>query len=790
MNKKVLNTLEFTKVIEMLTEFATSPVGKELCRNTLPHDDIQEIKKLQTETSDALSRLWQNGSVSFSGNRDIRATLKRLEVAGTASAKELLDISSVLNVALRIKSYSRGEDIEEEQSDSLSEHFLLLAPLSPLNNEIKRCIISEEEIADDASPALSSIRRSIKNTNDRIHKELTSLLNTKRAYLQDGIITMRNGRYCLPVKADSKSMIHGMVHDQSSTGSTLFIEPASVVNLNNELKELAIKEQDEIENILASLSAQVHENIIDIRRDFDELNTLDYIFARAAFSKSMKCSEPVFNTDRIINLKCARHPLLDSKRVVPTNIPLGKDFNTLIITGPNTGGKTVSLKTIGLLSLMGQAGLHIPADEGSSLGIFKEIYADIGDEQSIEQNLSTFSSHMTNIVNILNNADSDSLVLFDEICAGTDPVEGAALAISILTFLHNLNIRSMTTTHYSELKLFALSTDGIENGSFEFSVETLSPTYRLLIGIPGKSNAFAISKKLGIPEFIIDDAKSRLDDRSISFEDVITDLEQSKAQIEKEQAEISAYKEEIAKLKDALTKKSESLDDRRESILRKANEEAMSILQDAKQIADETIKDMTRLKNEGNVKALENSRSKLRGKMTDTEKKLVLKNNKVPSKKHSPKDFTLGTYVKVLTLNLKGTVASLPNAKGDLFVQMGIMRSQVNIKDLEIIDEPVVAGTNMVKTNKGKIKMDKSKNISSEINLIGMTTDEAVSVLDKYLDDAYLAHLNSVRVVHGRGTGALKNAVHAHLKRLKIVKDFRLGVFGEGDTGVTIVEFK
>ena len=790
MNKKVLKTLEFNKIIEQLTEYATCPLGRELCQSTLPLSDIDSIRKLQQETSDGLQRLWQNGSVSFSGNRDIRAALKRLEVGSSLSAKELLDISSVLNVTLRIKTYSRGDDTEENDGDSLSNMFLLLEPLSNLNNEIKRCIISEEEIADDASSTLLSIRRQKKNTNNKIHSQLNSLVNSMRSYLQDGIITMRNGRYCLPVKADSKSMISGMVHDQSSTGSTLFIEPMSVVNLNNELRELDIKENDEIEKILDTLSNEAAAFVVQIEQNFRLLNELDYIFARAAYSKALKCNEPVFNNEGIINLKCARHPLLDQSKVVPTNIPLGTDYDLLIITGPNTGGKTVSLKTVGLLTLMGQAGLHIPADNGSTLSVFNEVYADIGDEQSIEQNLSTFSSHMKNIIYILEHADKNSLVLFDELCAGTDPVEGAALAISILTFLHNMQVRTMSTTHYSELKVFALSTKGVENASCEFSLETLSPTYRLLIGIPGKSNAFAISKKLGLPEYIIEDAKDRLNDESKSFEDVIADLNNSKAELEREQAEIAVYKKEIEELKSELEKKSEHLDDRKESILRSANEEAMQILQEAKSQADETIKEMNRLSKNGNVRDMENARNKLRQQMSDTEKKLILKGKKTSKKEYKAKDFTLGTLVRVISLNLKGTVSTLPNAKGDLFVQMGILKSQVNISDLEIIEETDATSGKPNKSNQGKIKMSKSLSVSPEINLIGMTTDEAIPVLDKYLDDAYLAHLNTVRVVHGRGTGALKNAVHTHLKRQKYVKSYRLGVFGEGDTGVTIVEFK
>lgn len=794
MNPKTYKTLEYTKIIERLTDLASSPLGREMCEKLEPSIDLDEIRLLQKQTSDALSRLWKKGAVSFSGTRDIRGSLKRLEIGSTLSAREILDISSVLNVALRIKPLAKITDKEdsEEYEDSLAEFFTSIEPLSPVNNELKRCIIADDEIADDASATLSSIRRSIKSTNDKIHNLINSMVNsqTVRTYLQDNVVTMRNGRYCLPVKAEYKSSMPGMIHDQSATGSTIFVEPMGVVQMNNELSELAIKEQREIEKILADLSNLLAEHIEEIHTDLMVLSQLDFIFARAALSKALKCSEPDFNTEGIINLKCARHPLLDQSKVVPIDVRLGENYNLLVVTGPNTGGKTVSLKTVGLLTLMGQSGLHIPADEHSKLSVFNQVYADIGDEQSIEQSLSTFSSHMTNIIKILDKADDKSLVLFDELCAGTDPVEGAALAISILTFLHNLNVKTMTTTHYSELKVFALSTEGVENACCEFNVETLSPTYRLLIGIPGKSNAFAISLKLGLPGFIVDDAKGRLNEDSKSFEDILTDLEESKITIEQEKEEIKSYKLEIEELKRKLEKKTENLDDRRERILREANEEAMAILEDAKSFVDETIRNMNKLKTGGSTSAMENERHKLRGKMSDTEKKLVLKNNKTPKKTYKPSDFKLGSAVKVLSLNLNGTVSSLPNAKGDLFVQMGILRSQVNISDLELIDEPVVTSPNLQKTSTGKIKMSKGLSVATEINLIGMTTAEAIPALDKYLDDAYLAHLTSVRVVHGRGTGALKNAVHAHLKRQKYVKTYRLGTFGEGDTGVTIVEFK
>ncbi|MDY5577650.1 MAG: endonuclease MutS2 [Lachnospiraceae bacterium] len=793
MNHKVYKTLEYTKIKSLLMEHASSKGGKQLCEELEPMNHLQQIQKELTETSDGLSRLWHGGRLSFSGVTDITASVKRLEVGGTLSQTELLEVSKLLDTALKVKSFGRGEN-DEENADSLTEYFQSIEPLSQINNELKRCIVSEEEMADDASSTLHSIRRSMRNTNDKIRSQLNSMVNSQnmRTNLQDFVITMRNGRYCLPVKADCKGNVPGMVHDQSSTGSTLFVEPMSIVQMNNELRELSLKEKDEIERILAELSALVGEKTEELKNDLTVLTHLDFVFAKASLSKEMKGSEPVFNQKGIVKIKQGRHPLLDAKKVVPIDIHLGDTFDQLIITGPNTGGKTVSLKTVGLFELMGLSGLHIPADEGSELALFTEIYADIGDEQSIEQSLSTFSSHMTNIIQILNQADDKSLVLFDEICAGTDPVEGAALAISILTFLHNMKVRTMTTTHYSELKLFALSTEGIENACCEFSVETLSPTYRLLIGIPGKSNAFAISSKLGLPQFIIDDAKTRIDSDNEAFEDILSDLEHSKLQMEREQAEISQNRAEIEALKKELHEKNQKLNDRREGILRDANEEAARILAEAKDFADETIKKVNKL-SQGvhiNHKELENERHKVRNKMNEAESKLALKNTRKPEKKYTAEDFHPGDAVKVLSLNLNGTVCGKPNAKGDVFVQMGILRSQVNIRDLEPVDEPVITAPNLQRMSSGKIKMSKSASISTEINLIGMTTDEAIPQLDKYLDDAYLAHLPSVRVVHGRGTGALRAAVHKHLKRLKYVKSFRLGEYGEGDTGVTIVEFK
>jgi DNA mismatch repair protein MutS2 len=792
MNTKVLKTLEYYKIIDKLTGYAGSILGKELCNKLLPISDIDKITSAQKETSDALSRILQKGSISFSGLRDIRSSLKRLEVGSTLGMGELLSISSLLDVALKVKSYSRKEN-DEDKSDSLDERFTAIEPLSPINNEIKRCIITDEEIADDASPALKNIRRSIKNTNERIREQLNSLVSssTNRTMLQESIVTMRNGRYCLPVKQEYRSHFQGMIHDQSSTGSTLFIEPMAIVKLNNDLRELEIKEQEEIEKILADLSNLVGAETENLSVNLKVLTELDFIFAKATLSKSLKASEPIFNNRGYINIKKGRHPLIDPKQVVPIDINIGKNFNLLVVTGPNTGGKTVSLKTVGLFTLMGQAGLHIPAFDESELAVFEEVFADIGDEQSIEQSLSTFSSHMTNTVSILKNANDKSLVLFDELGAGTDPTEGAALAMSILSHLHNNNVRTMATTHYSELKVFALTTDGVENACCEFNVETLRPTYRLLIGIPGKSNAFAISSKLGLPDFIIDDAKLRINENDQSFEDLLSDLESSRVTIEKEQAEISKYKDEVTNLKKQLEQKQEKLDQAKEKILRDANEKARDILQEAKDFADETIKKYNKWAKSGGLgKEMENERNNLRGKLSEAESKLALKNKSGKKKDNSAKDFKLGDSVNVLSLGLKGIITSLPNAKGDLFVQMGILRSQVNISDLELVDEPVITGPNLSKTGSGKIKISKTMTISPEINLIGKTVDEALPLLDKYLDDAYLSHLPQVTVIHGRGTGALKNAVHAHLKKAKYIKSYRVGGFGEGDHGVTIVEFK
>lgn len=791
MNKKALNTLEYNKITEKLADFAFSEEGKKKCLNLLPMKNLAEILQAQEETSDALSRIWKKGSLSFSGIRNILPSIKRLEVGASLNTQELLDISSLLSVALRVKSFSRKEH-EDEPNDSLDEMFHSIEPLTPLNNEIKRCILSPEEIHDDASAGLKHIRRKIRTTNEQIHKQLTGMISSSsmKTYLQDFVVTMRNGRYCIPVKQEYKNSVPGMIHDQSSSGSTLFIEPMAVVKLNNELRELFGKEQEEISIILSNLSNEAGENTLILEHNFLILSELDFIFAKATYSKSYKGSSPAFNQNGKLCIKNGRHPLLDPKTVVPITIHLGDDFTMLIITGPNTGGKTVSLKTTGLLSLMGQSGMHIPADEGSELAIFDQVYADIGDEQSIEQSLSTFSSHMKNIVHILKEAGEDSLVLFDELGAGTDPTEGASLGISILSCLQNRGTKVMATTHYSELKLFALETEGVENASCEFDVETLRPTYRLLIGIPGKSNAFAISKKLGLPEEIIDDAKNRMSTSEKSFEDLLAHLEESRKVIENEQLEIERYKLEVKKLKEQLEIKRDSLQERRETILATAREEAEEILRDAKSFADQTIKSINHLGKNSDISALERERQNLNKKLRNNKESRLTLKDEPPKGNHKSGDFHIGDRVKVLSMGLEGTVRSLPNAKGDLFVQMGILRSQTNIKDLKIIDEPIILAPTLQRTSSGKTNLSKAANIPVELNIIGKNVDEGISLLDKYLDDAFLSHLPSVRIVHGKGSGVLRNAVHNYLKKSRLIKSFKLGEFGEGDAGVTIVEFK
>jgi len=793
MNQKVLKTLEYNKIIEILTEKADSEPGKKLCKELVPSTDINEIRIAQKETADALGRLFRDGSTSFGNNRDFGFSIKSLEIGSTLSISELIRLAAMLDNVSRIKSYGK-KNREDTPDDSLDSYFEQLTPLSQIANEINRCILSEEEIADDASPKLKSIRRSKLQTNEKIHSQLNSMVNgSYRTYLQDAVITMRNDRYCIPVKSEYKSQINGMVHDQSATGSTFFIEPAAVVNLNNQLKELELQEQEEIQVILSDLSAKAGAHTEELTINQKVMTQLDFVFAKAKLALDQNATEPQFNRKHYINIRKGRHPLLDKKKVVPIDINLGKNFDLLIVTGPNTGGKTVSLKTVGLFTLMGQAGLHIPALDRSELSVFTEVYADIGDEQSIEQSLSTFSSHMTSIVHILKYADENSLCLFDELGAGTDPTEGAALAIAILNHLHDRGIHTMATTHYSELKIYALSTSFVENACCEFDVETLRPTYRLLIGIPGKSNAFAISSKLGLSDEIINAAKEQISKEDESFEDVISDLEQSRVTIENERREIAEYKERIRTLQEQLQHKNEKIDNAKERILREANEQARAILQEAKEIADETIRDINKLGAAADMKELEKKRQKVRDKINEKNNKLTLGKTKdiIQNKKTiDPKKIRKGDSVKIISMNVNGIVNSLPDSKGNLFVQCGIMRVQSNINDLVYVEENTVTTPTPRHTGTGSIKMSKSMSVSTEINLLGKTVDEALPELDKYLDDAYIAHLPSVRVVHGKGTGALRNAIHKHLKKLKYVKEYRLGEYGEGDAGVTIVTFK
>ena len=787
MNKKTFRILEFDKIIEQLATLADSEPGKRLCLRLTPKSDPEKIRLMQKQTSDALARLLRGGSTSFGSNKDIGFITKHLSIGGSLNSEELLLLAGLLENVARVKQYDRSED----QTDSLSEFFDALEPLTNLSTEVRRCILGPDEFADDASPALKDIRRKINHTQDKIHSQLNSMVNgSLRTYLMDAVITMRGDRYCLPVKAEYKSHVPGMVHDQSSTGSTFFIEPAAIVDLNNKLKELAIAEKEEISKILLELSTEFMPYAETIGENARLMTRLDFIFAKGRLALEQNATEPDFSDNTCIHIRKGRHPLLNKKAVVPIDIYLGEGFDQLIITGPNTVGKTVSLKTVGLLSLMAQSGLHIPALDRSKMRIFKNVFADIGDEQSIEQSLSTFSSHMTNIVSILQHADSDSLCLFDELCSGTDPTEGAALAISILTKLHKQHIFTMATTHYSELKLYALSADGVENASCEFDVETLSPTYRLLIGIPGKSNAFAISQKLGLSADIIGHAKEQLSNEDQHFEDVLANLEKNRLTIEKEQAEIDAYKKEITELKEQLQKKQEKTDAARDRILKEANEEARDILQKAKDVADETIRNFHKYGNATPMKEMEKQRQKVGKEVAKKNAKLSIQPQAKPVGTLTAKDLTLGQKVKVHSLGVEGYVTSLPDGKGNLFVQCGIIKSKVNIRDLSLSQEEEITIPTRLRSQSSKIKMSKSLSVSTEINLLGMTCDEAISALDKYLDDAYVAHLPSVRIVHGKGTGALRKAVSDHLRRQSYIKSFRLGEFGEGDAGVTIAEFK
>ena len=795
MNKKALHVLEYDKIIEKLAEHATSDPGRKLCLELEPYSDIREIRKNLQKTNDAIARIFKKGSISFGDNKEFSGTLKALKIGSSLDMASLLRLASFLDNVNRVKSYGRPPR-DDEEGDSLTESFQMLEPLTFVSAEIRRCIVSEDEMSSDASPALRHIRRGMMLANDRIHEQLNRMINgSLRTYLQDAVVTVRGDRYCIPVKAEYKSQVNGLVHDQSSSGSTLFIEPAAVVELNNKIREMALQESAEIEKILMELSLSVAEHVDAIRYNCEIMTDLDFIFAKASYALEINAITPVFNEQHIFDIKKGRHPLIAKDKVVPIDVYAGRDFDMLIITGPNTGGKTVTLKTVGLLTLMGQAGLAIPAADRSELSVFEEVYADIGDEQSIEQSLSTFSSHMTNTVAILENANENSLCLFDELGAGTDPTEGAALAISILNDLHKRKIRTLATTHYSELKVYALNTKGVQNASCEFDVESLKPTYRLLIGLPGKSNAFAISSKLGLPDRIIEAASEQISTEDKRFEDLIADLEMSRKTIENERLEIEQYKKEAEELRRQLEQKTDKLDRQKEDILREAHEQARQILQEAKTIADETIKVYRKAGPNASMQDLERTRTKLNEKISD-KNKAITKKKELPADHQILKEsqLKLGESVKIVSMGLKGTISSRPDKDGNLFIQCGIMKTKANIRDLVLIgdEDPKAAMKKFYGRNTsggGKMDLSKASTIRTEINLIGKNSDDAVAALDKYLDDAYMSHLNNVRVVHGKGTGALRQAVHQYLKGVPYVKSFKLGEFGEGDAGVTIVTF-
>lgn len=789
MNEKVLHTLEYDKIIGSLVSYAGSFPGKELCAALKPSASLPEVIRLQDETEAALGRLLKKGTISFGSVTDIRASLKRLEIGSTLGIHEILEMAKLLENTSLVKAYARRER-DDEQPDLLDPMFRALEPLTNVSAEIRRAIISEEEISDNASPGLRQVRRSIRLASERIRTELTRIVSSEaKNYLQDSLITTRDGRYCIPVRNEYRGQVAGIVHDQSKTGSTVYIEPASVVRLNNEIRELQIQEQKEIEIILSNLSALLGENSGFIRSNYELMRDLDFIFARAHLALEMDAMRPQIADDGIIDIRRARHPLIPKKKAVPIDIRLGEDFDLLVITGPNTGGKTVSLKTSGLLVLMGLSGLHIPAGAGSRICMFEEVYADIGDEQSIEQSLSTFSSHMTNVVKFLKLADEKSLVLFDELGAGTDPTEGAALAIAILDHLHRRGIRTIATTHYSELKIYALRTPLVENASCEFSVETLSPTYRLLIGIPGKSNAFAISGKLGLTEDLIEEAKAYISREDESFEDVISGLEEERKKLEADEAEVENKLRELEKREAALAKKEREFTEKKQHALSESSEEARRILQEAKDYADKTISWYS--KHGGNSREMEKRRTELRGRMDQLESNIrTVSSNEQQKSSLKAGDLKIGDAVRVMSLGLNGTVSTLPDAKGWLFVTLGIMRTKVRLDDLILLDEVEIRSDKLNRTSSGKVRISKSLSVSPEINLLGKTVDEACAELDKYLDDAALAHLEQVRIVHGKGTGALRNGVHKYLKKNRHVASFRLGEFGEGDAGVTIAKLK
>ncbi len=795
MNEKVLKTLEYDKIISQLERLASSEGGKALCHKLLPMNEAEKIRTAQIQTTDAVARLRRKNGPFMNGLKNILPSLRRLDIGGILACADLLEISGVLDSAASAINFLKPEN-DEEEPDSLSAFYAALNPCRALNTEIKRCIIGFDEIADDASPTLKDIRRHKMQANLQIQKTLSTLVTSQsmKTYLQDSVVTQRNGRYCIPVKLEHKNHVPGMVHDQSGSGSTVFIEPMSVVKLNNELRELELAEEAEIQVILSKLSFSASLDREGLETDFRILTELDFIVAKARYSEQIKGNAPMFNERGYIKLKRARHPLLDAKTAVPISLELGADFDMLIVTGPNTGGKTVSLKTVGLLTLMGLAGLHIPAFEGSELGIFNEVYADIGDEQSIEQSLSTFSSHMTNLVKILDKADRDSLVLLDELCSGTDPTEGAALAQSILTRLHHFGARTMATTHYSELKVFAISTPGVQNACCEFDVDTLRPTYKLLIGLPGKSNAFAISGKLGLDSRIIEDAKKRIDEGNVAFEDLLADIEINKKTAELERTEADRIRKELESERARFEKERSEFESRKDNILQSARREAYDVLQQAKDYADTTIKDIRKVSKDTNLSALERTRTEVGKKAKEALEKVgEAPAKKTEKKKTKAEEIVEGLPVRIISMNVEGTVTSAPDSRKQVGVQMGSMNMKVNVSDLEILEslkEDTETKKRLKASDAGHIKYSKALGISSELKLLGMNVEEALLELDKYLDDCTMAHLPSARIVHGKGTGTLRNAVQQMLRKDKRVRKFRQAEYGEGDAGVTVVEFR
>ena len=788
MNKKAFKTLEYNKIIEMLSSCALTATGKEKCLELEPFLNIEKIEKEQEITTEASAMILKKGSLPLGGMKDIRASLRRVNVGGVLNVSELLHIGDFLHVVNKVVSYGKEDSSKNDNFNILTEMFGFLIPIDHLKKEIDRCILNEQDIADDASSELLSIRKTIKTSNDRIKEQLNSVLRsqTYKNMLSDAIVTLRGGRFCVPIKQEYRTVFPGIIHDQSSTGATLFMEPMSVVALNNKIKELEAEEKKEIEKILMQLSQKVAENSTELSENFETITELDFFFAKGQLSVSMFATMPIFNTKGYVNIKKGRHPLLNKDTVVPTDIYIGGDFNTLLITGPNTGGKTVALKTLGLFSLMGQAGLHIPAFDNSELTVFDNIFADIGDEQSIEQSLSTFSSHMTNIVSILKDVTPDSLVLMDELGAGTDPTEGAALAISIIQFLHDRKIKTAVTTHYSELKVYALKTAGVENASCEFDVVSLKPTYKLLIGVPGKSNAFSISKRLGLDDYIIEEAKKLLSSEEKKFEDVITDLEISRKTVEIESAKAEDYRKQAERLKSEIEKEREKMRQSKEKILNKAQEDAREMVRLAKTEADNIVKEMNRLLKEGNKKEIDSKRTELKEKLESFSLKTSFTGKKTPQK--APKNLKKGDSVFIHTLNQKAIVTKEPDNNGDVFVKAGIMNIKVKLSELSLDEDKEVKTVNNQSFKSG-VKVGKSLNIRPEIDLRGVMVLEGLELVDKYLDDAYLSGIGQVTIIHGKGTGALRSAIHNHLKKHSHVKSYRLGNFGEGEHGVTIVEF-